>query len=595
MTSMDPSRRREWTYCLVLLLALVALFGVQQNGRWVLGSGDDAYYLAIARNFATGKGYQWNGAPAPDASPGWPLLLAGVMKVSPSFAFLNLLPMTFLLGAALIWYRILLRYVRPREAFLTVLISAVLFEWQRQALYHYSDGLFFLLASGALLVAVQINENRRPLWRLGLLAILCAGCVAVRFAGLVMPIILVAALLSGQWRPRLNRQWLGAGLALLATVATFLAVRSWTLSYASNFSGAPVKDSSGAPVKDSSGAPVKDFSGAPVKDFSGAPVKDSSGAPVKDSLGAPVKDFWVDRVLAGKAFSLTRCMRGGEWLARLFWPPTVLGGYGTALAVASNLLGWALFVVVVAWSIHAAARHQWLWLASALYCLAHFAALGNPIGRYMAPVAPLLLVATWNGLTGLPWTQRPRVLNRCLRVAGVCFLASVVLINLLILGVNTAAVRSSEFGSLWLAGEYAELGSISSYLRLHAVRDGELAIGVSSPGASPKREARFPCRVLHLLTDKQVIVVPPSVSGGPPGPTLAEWAAGQGVRFILARSSAPPARVWHMRLPLWQALHGSSPAGAASSYYVLWEIADGKAVPVVLPEDFDAPKEIPGL
>ena len=563
MTSMDPSRRREWTYCLVLLLALVALFGVQQNGRWVLGSGDDAYYLAIARNFATGKGYQWNGAPAPDASPGWPLLLAGVMKVSPSFAFLNLLPMTFLLGAALIWYRILLRYVRPREAFLTVLISAVLFEWQRQALYHYSDGLFFLLASGALLVAVQINENRRPLWRLGLLAILCAGCVAVRFAGLVMPIILVAALLSGQWRPRLNRQWLGAGLALLATVATFLAVRSWTLSYASNFSGAPVKD--------------------------------SSGAPVKDSLGAPVKDFWVDRVLAGKAFSLTRCMRGGEWLARLFWPPTVLGGYGTALAVASNLLGWALFVVVVAWSIHAAARHQWLWLASALYCLAHFAALGNPIGRYMAPVAPLLLVATWNGLTGLPWTQRPRVLNRCLRVAGVCFLASVVLINLLILGVNTAAVRSSEFGSLWLAGEYAELGSISSYLRLHAVRDGELAIGVSSPGASPKREARFPCRVLHLLTDKQVIVVPPSVSGGPPGPTLAEWAAGQGVRFILARSSAPPARVWHMRLPLWQALHGSSPAGAASSYYVLWEIADGKAVPVVLPEDFDAPKEIPGL
>src|SRR5262252_1437983 len=72
--------------CAIVAVIFLAL----QNRYWVPG-GDSEVYVASAKNLAIGNGYMFNGAPARIAPPGWPMLLAAVMKwVSPTFLALKL-------------------------------------------------------------------------------------------------------------------------------------------------------------------------------------------------------------------------------------------------------------------------------------------------------------------------------------------------------------------------------------------------------------------------------------------------------------------------------------------------------------------------
>ena len=129
--------------CLSLALVLLILYGLCQNGQWVPGGGDDAYYLAIARNLANGQGYFWNGEPVLETPPGWPVALALLMQVSTSFAFLNLVLMAMCITAACVWYFILRRFTNPLSAWFVILLAGTLFEWHRFTFIFYSESLFF--------------------------------------------------------------------------------------------------------------------------------------------------------------------------------------------------------------------------------------------------------------------------------------------------------------------------------------------------------------------------------------------------------------------------------------------------------------------
>lgn len=152
--------REDKIACFSLALVLLVVYGLFQNGQWVPGGGDDAYYLAIARNMATGEGYFWKQMPVLAIPPGWPAVLAFLMQVSTSFAFLNLVLMSMCVGAACVWYFILRRFTSPLGAWLVILLAGTLFEWHRFSFTFYSESLFFLLFAVALLLAMQISEGR---------------------------------------------------------------------------------------------------------------------------------------------------------------------------------------------------------------------------------------------------------------------------------------------------------------------------------------------------------------------------------------------------------------------------------------------------
>src|SRR5437870_9809723 len=66
------------------MLIILALYLLLQNPYWV-PAGDSELYTAIARSLARGQGYQFNGDPVAMVPPGWALIMAGVMKITPYF------------------------------------------------------------------------------------------------------------------------------------------------------------------------------------------------------------------------------------------------------------------------------------------------------------------------------------------------------------------------------------------------------------------------------------------------------------------------------------------------------------------------------
>src|SRR5437868_5483312 len=68
----------------ITLLVLFALYLPLQNPYWVPG-GDSEVYTAAARSIVLGQGFKFNGYPVGMVPPGWSYVLAGLMKISPTF------------------------------------------------------------------------------------------------------------------------------------------------------------------------------------------------------------------------------------------------------------------------------------------------------------------------------------------------------------------------------------------------------------------------------------------------------------------------------------------------------------------------------
>src|SRR4051812_38594889 len=83
----QQARSSPWPTVAVAVTLLLA-YGLLQNPYWVTG-GDSEVYTCIARSLAQGKGFVFNGQPVAMVPPGWPILQAGVMKVTNLFLALK--------------------------------------------------------------------------------------------------------------------------------------------------------------------------------------------------------------------------------------------------------------------------------------------------------------------------------------------------------------------------------------------------------------------------------------------------------------------------------------------------------------------------
>src|SRR3954470_503357 len=118
----EDASRADLRYWLVGMIILGAAYLLLHNGKWVSGP-DTAFYISVARNVASGKGFVFNGAVVGRIPPLWPAVLAAGMKISTSFGFLNWLPMICLLGAMGVWYWVLRRFSNSRGALVGMVLS----------------------------------------------------------------------------------------------------------------------------------------------------------------------------------------------------------------------------------------------------------------------------------------------------------------------------------------------------------------------------------------------------------------------------------------------------------------------------------------
>jgi hypothetical protein len=590
------SLRGEWKYWGTALGALLVLYLLLQHGLWAAGP-DTAFYISIARDLAQGRGYTFGLVSVARAPPLWPLLLAGAMKISASFAFLNLVPMALILGSAAMWYCILRRLVDARRAMWAVLLCGMLFPWYSATTQLRSEALFCALLAGATLVGHQIGEGRAQWWRIALLCLLSMAMVGTRYAGLPAFAIVAAAVLWNQRRLEFNRQWLAAAIALVLTAATFVGVREG-LKRLPN----------------------------PQPEIPWVGPGGEGGESVLEQDG-PIAV--VGRL--GPLSYLLQFLRAGQWTAGLLWMPLHVAVSNVHLGLLVNLFGWTLLAAYGAGLLAGVRRRQWLLSGTALYCAAVITRWGVVNPRYLMPVAPLILVGIWQGLAIAAATAgRPRLAS-LLRLAAPTFLTSLALCNLGLWSVDAWIARSGRFYHYYMAGELEELVSAARFLRTVPLRHGEVGVSERFFNLNRSRPNGFAMRGLVMLIGRDVRPVPNRygdegqrragtarrAAAPPPGSSgaqrrkyselarlittgeadehLVNFAQFMQIRYYLYRPPASPWRAWHFRLPWLQRLVTGQTDIPESPGWELYEIRDGRAIRIDLPPADRWPTHVPGM
>lgn len=549
---------RDRTMVMGLLLILGAFYGLLQNGYWYPGNSSEVY-MALARNLANGREYLFNGMPVVKVAPGWPVVLAGLMKISGSFWFLNLVPMFCLLATAVMWYYILRRLTSQRIAFWAVLISAIAFPWYQLTTLLFSDAFFCLLSTAGLLLAFQINENKSGYWRIALLLLMCIVMGTIRFTGILSWIVIGGALVSGQWRPGLNRQWLTLVLSGGMACGAFFGTMNLMNSYAKEISKKQPKEKK---------------------------------TRLEDALSKtrPIVQSRIEETVP------RNILFSGNWLSWLFWRPTEVGAANKALNMLTNVIGWLVLLAYLVFVGSNFKSRQWVWLAATLACAALVARWGRPVPRYLVPVLPLLLLGTWQGIECLGALGRRAAWEKAARALAYLFLGSVVLCNLMVWATDLWVARSADFYETYMAGQTKDLIAAADYVNQRGVADGQIAINEKYLNLNKQGNNTLALRVLNVLTDRRITVVPSSVTVEDELTVqMLKWARAKGVRYYVRRPPVNPWRLYHFRVPWLQETMTGQPVGQPNPLFELYELTDAGFVKIDLTEPARYPRKMPGL
>ena len=383
------------------------------------------------------------GTPVVKVPPGWPLFLAGVIKVSTSFWWIGLWPMAFTLAAVAVWYRVLLRLTSPMRAFWLMLLVGILFHWHRVTFEPLSEGPFVLLLGATLLLGLQIAEGQTALWRLPLLLILCAGLVACRWASIIMLPVILGALLQGTRKIRLNLRWMAAALTVIVMTGTFFAQKQYLKGRA---------------------------------DAARVPDTWPSQSPTVSRLQVSMTNVPGGTLNSSPPLKLKNLSRSGLWPVRLLWPVAEVGKVSARIALAFNVFGWLLIVASLFYIIPAARQCLWLWAGLVCFCAALFGYWSEPNGRYLCGIAPLIVLALWGGVEQVTQLARQAWMRTSLLQAWRLLLASIWGLNLAILAMNVRVARAADFYGAYQAGEPKELVRTAIWLNSAAARRGDVAV-----------------------------------------------------------------------------------------------------------------------
>ena len=220
--SLTTTRARVWIS--LALLAFAALTALRLNETPVGSLTDDAYYIAMARSLAAGRGPVVQ--PGPDvaaANPGlfpsgFPLLLSPLARLWPhQIAILKLVP--WLAAAALIalgW-----RLARNDEPGLRLALLAALAlnPWLVGSAGRITSDLpFAAFALAALLSARALAAGRAPSWRrYAVVVALTGAAMLTRTVGLAVLMAIAVTLAA-------RRRWLRAGIVVAGVAVTQLVL-----------------------------------------------------------------------------------------------------------------------------------------------------------------------------------------------------------------------------------------------------------------------------------------------------------------------------------------------------------------------------------
>ncbi|MGA2501190.1 MAG: hypothetical protein ABSH20_25915 [Tepidisphaeraceae bacterium] len=601
-TDLDHSDdRRFLAYLLVLLGVLYALL---LGPQWSAGP-DTAYYISIARSIAIGRGVEFNGGAVGRAPPGWPLLLAGLLRISSSFMFLCLCNLLMLLGSAAAWYRIVRRMVPPARAFAIVLLSGILYWWYCSTVQLRTEALFCVIFSPVVLLALQVAEGRPGRWRIALILLGCVAMVFVRFAGLAAIAVVVAALLTRLAQTRRN-SLIVAVAVIVVTAVSFQATRKLITDILPQY----------IVPRPHMGEPIPGVSALDAFD------REEGAPPVMTSVFGNGKTL----VYAGRAAS------AGQWLAGYFWMPLHAANSNPSAAVMVNLFGWVLIGVVLAGTWQCGRQGSLLPLGAVLYAGSIIARWSTVNPRYLMPVAPLLLLAFWLAMDHFRTSLKSPVIQKLNRATVRLWIASLILANGALYAVDVFIARSAHFYYYYNGGELQQLASVSKYLLDHNIADGEVATNCFIVSTINKvRTNGYAHRGLVLLTDCGINVVPnnveaPGVSGPrktrtskqatathpstnpavielekvmeairdgrPDNPAVARFCQLRGIRYYVYRP--PGSHAWHFRRSqLPSLLVGKHKAARDAPDWELYELINGKLKHVPFPLLEDWPRGVP--
>src|SRR4051812_17279764 len=621
--------RRVW---LIVTVAVAGLYGLLFNPYWVPG-GDSELYLAVARSWAQGHGHSFNGQFVSICPPGWPLVLAAVMKIAPTFAVLKLVTLTLMIRAMAMWYALLLRFMRPALAALIVLTTAIIQHVYSLSFWMHSDALFLVFSTAAMIVACQIREGRsHPRWRLALLLVLCFAGGFVRWAGILQWPVIAGFLLAGQpivplWVRRIFKRGpeRGRGFEVLPSngeavaPVTAMPQRVQAVDPGTNprapqrslVAGSGWEDYRRPPpvwlaVLLSGVVPVGTFAMVrqalhltPQQEVdakeAGATFDESQVEPAPTAESRTVDLLNVPSGGKQTLFNeiVERVRRCGKWFAWLLWPEMRFLSAVKRLSSIDTIFGWIVIATLLSTSWHAIQRRQWFWPAMALYGGVLCIAWPNPNARYLVPIAPMILWGVIRGVNGLGKGRRWGTIHRATNIA---FIASVIVANAILFGIDVWVARSSDFYSRYEGGLNNDLISAAHFLDGQNLEPNELAVSEEYVNLGRRRMMKTGQRVIVMLTDRVTQYVPGKLCGLPT-PRFASWARRRHVTWYLYQEPISPWRVWHFRLPGWlqQKLSGEPPAPTSAGWVLYHVDEEGVWQPVEVPPVKGWPKRVPGM
>ena len=565
---------------LLILLILLVLYGLLQNRYWV-PAGDSEFYIAAARSLARGEGYRFNGLPVASAPPGWPAMMAVVMRITPYFLPLKLLAMGCMIGSLSVAYAIVRRFVSPREAVAVILFTALLSHVYQATYWLISESAFCLATTSAILVAMQIAEGRRPRWRVVLLLVLCAAASSIRISGLLNMGLIVGVLLDGELKPRKTTVWITAALVILVTSLTFLG---WRVGLR-----VPREELYAA-----AGATTMPVEQTPAEELN--PV--ISGA--ADQTARTYQLF--PRGSIGDRF-----LNWGHWFSYLYWQPLRAAGGSASIAIVSALLGWTIIVLLGVLVISACKRRRWIWLGAGLYAGALAMAWNVVNARYYLPIAFLITLGIFLSAELLIHASaEARIRRIAVRSLFVVFIASVILCNAATYSIEVSIARSPDFYQRYEAGMNESLIAACQYLSALPAdqQPGEREIAVSQRYTNLGHSRGLPSalRMAAMLTGRSFVTprfrdtaVSPATPTGK-GLAIRRWLRYRGVRYYLWQPPISPWRVWHFRMAwLEKARTGHTAEIETSGWQLVRLEHDGSATQLPVPRQCEPITRVPLL
>ena len=566
---------RVFTGTMVLLSAMFLLL---ENRYWVPG-GDSEVYTAIARSLASGQGYLFNGQAARISPPGWPWLMAAVIKyVSPTFLALKFLTLTSMLGALAIYYWIVRRHVAPLTAAAVVLVTAVISHVYSLTFWLHSDALFTLITAAMVLVALQINEGRAGrAWRVAALLMLCVVAALVRWAALINLVLLSLVLLQDNaWRDR--RAWVTLALATGVTFGSFYAIR-WGMKYF-------------APQRVA-------FEDTAQVDMAAV----ASDTEVIEGFKETQEPALITGTRGHSTYA-TRLAGFGTWYSYLLWQPFRLAAGIEPIWWAATLIGWVVALVAIAGCWHDAWRGRWLLPAALLYTLALALNWPHAVARYLVPIAPLIILSIFRGIDVLRQAAdaRSRIGRRKLiTVVGAVGIGAVVACNVALYSIDVWVMRSRNFYDRYEAGLNKGLMAAAQYLGEQHVGHWQTCVNPEYINLNKRRMSPTGLRILTMLTGKAALQLPRKYTEPPyklpKDPEFRRKFIGLNrVRYYLEQPKVSPWRVWHFRMGRLQEWVTGVPPQDTGAGWKLY-VCEGASMPVQveLPKEPEYPTRVPGF